>query len=79
MPNTKVPSVHSPAPSLQKVSDVAERLSVSESLVYKIIGSKELRSIKVRGAIRVREEHLIEYIEESTVETTVQTFSHLDL
>ena len=79
MSHTKVSLAHSQTSPLLKVSDVAERLSVSESLVYKIIGSKELRSIKVRGAIRVREEHLIEYIEESTVETTVQTFSYLDL
>ena len=45
-----------------KVSDVAVNLNVSKTFVYKIIGSGELKSLRMGKAIRVRRGDLDSYI-----------------
>ncbi len=51
---------------LLTVTDVAERLSISTATVYDLIKRGKLASCRIgsaRGAIRVREEDLAEYLE----------------
>ena len=47
---------------LLNVSEVAEILNVSKAFVYKLVGTGELRSIKIGTAIRVRRADLNNYI-----------------
>lgn len=51
---------------LYSVIEVAERLSVSRSLVYKLIRSGELRTVRLGGAIRIRPDELTRLVDEST-------------
>ena len=47
---------------LLNVSEVAEILNVSKAFVYKLVGTGELRSVKIGTAIRVRGVDLDNYI-----------------
>ena len=47
---------------LLNVSEVAEILNVSKAFVYKLVGTGELRSIKIGTAIRVRRVDFDNYI-----------------
>ena len=48
---------------LLKVSEVVEVLNLSKALVYRMIQDGELRAVRFRGAIRVRQEDLDAFIE----------------
>ena len=47
---------------LLNVSEVAEILKISKTFVYKLVGTGELRSVKIGTAIRVRQVDLDIYI-----------------
>ena len=47
---------------LLNVADVGEILNVSKAFVYKLVGTGELRSVKIGTAIRVRGVDLDNYI-----------------
>ena len=47
---------------LLKAAEVAEILNVSKTFVYKLVGTRELRSVKIGTAIRVRRADLNNYI-----------------
>jgi len=50
-------------PRLHGISTVQERLSLSRSSVFSLIGSGELRSVKVAGRRLVPEQAIIDFIE----------------
>lgn len=45
-----------------RVKELAQRLSLSRSQVYRLIASGELPHHKIRGAVRVSEEQLSDYL-----------------
>ena len=49
---------------LLNISDVAKRLKVSETTIRRLIASGKLRSFRVGDLIRIREQDLIEYVEQ---------------
>lgn len=48
-----------------KVSQVADRLSLSASKVYELIEQGKLAHHRIDGAIRVSEEQLVEFLDET--------------
>lgn len=50
---------------LLKVSDVAQRLSLSAAKVYELVESRRISHHKIGGAIRFSEEQLAEFLEET--------------
>jgi len=53
-----------------RVKDVADRLEISPSLVYRLIAEQKLQATRhgsARGALRVSEDQLIEYLESCRV------------
>jgi excisionase family DNA binding protein len=55
------------------VPEVAEALSISESLVYRLKDEGKLRCFRIgKGAIRFREEDVMEYIDSCVVEVQVR-------
>jgi hypothetical protein len=52
-----------PAPRLHGIRTVQERLSLSRSSVFLLIGSGELRSVKVAGRRLVPEQAIIDFID----------------
>ena len=50
------------------VKDVADRLSLSPSKVYRLIEERELSHHKIGGAIRISEEQLSEFLQKTTRE-----------
>lgn len=48
-----------------KVSEVARRLNVSQSKVYELIEAGQLTHHRIGGAIRVSEEQLATFLEET--------------
>ncbi len=56
-----VMSVETAAPEYFKVKQVAGKLNVSVRTVYELLASKELGSVKIRGALRVPADCLAEY------------------
>jgi len=58
---------------LLTVSEVAASLSISESLVYRLKDEGKLRCYRVgRGALRFREEDVMEYLDSCVVEVTME-------
>lgn len=53
---------------LLKVSDVATRLSLSASKIYELVESRRISHHKIGGAIRISEEQLTEFLEETRQE-----------
>ena len=53
---------------LLRVRDVAERLSVSPSMAWKLTATGELRSIRIGRAVRIRPADLEAYIERAAGE-----------
>lgn len=49
---------------------VAERLNVSQSLVYKLIHEGKLACYRINSALRISEEQLRQYLEHAKEETT---------
>lgn len=49
--------------SMLTVKQVAQRLSVSQGLVYKLVRRGELACFRIGSAIRFCEEHLTDYLE----------------
>ena len=47
------------------VKDVADRLSLSASKVYRLIEDREIAHHRIGGAIRVSEEQIAEYLAET--------------
>lgn len=48
-------------PALARVSDVAKSVGLSVGTIYKLIGSNDIKATKVRGAIRVHRESVLDY------------------
>lgn len=47
---------------LLRIEDVAERLSVSRSMAWKLVDLGELRSVRIGRAVRVRPQDLEAYL-----------------
>lgn len=73
--------------TLYTVRDVAELLKLSERKVYDIVSSGKLSAYKIGGSIRVSEEDLLAYLEDSRLVTRRtrrrprrrQALKHIDL
>lgn len=50
---------------LLTVSEASEKLHVSPRTIYRMLGSGELRRVKVRGCTRIRGGDLAEYVSDS--------------
>lgn len=50
---------------LLKVSDVAKRLSLSQSMVYELVERRRISHHKIGGAIRISEDQLREFLEKT--------------
>jgi excisionase family DNA binding protein len=50
-------------PRLLRIDDVAERLSVSRSMAWKLVAIGELRSLRIGRAVRIRPEDLESYLD----------------
>ena len=66
------------------VKEVADRLGVSKGLVYKLVGGGKLGSHRIGSTIRITEEQLNEYLEETRAGNEaspfeIREFKHLDL
>ena len=59
-----VMSAETATPAYLKVGQVAAELNVSVRTVYELLASKQLRSVKIRGALRVPRDYLDEYTAE---------------
>ena len=57
-----------PAARLLRIEEVADRLSVSRSMAWKLIAYGQLRSVRIGRAVRVRPADLEAYIERSVRE-----------
>lgn len=57
-----VDAVDSMAPRLLRIEDIAERLSVSRSMAWKLVALGQLRSLRIGRAVRVRQVDLEAYI-----------------
>jgi excisionase family DNA binding protein len=53
---------------LLRIEDIAERLSVSRSMAWKLIAIGQLRAIRIGRAVRVRPADLEAYIERAAGE-----------
>ena len=53
---------------LLTISDLAERLSISTSLAYRVVAEKKLRAYRIGGAIRFSEEQIQEYLQSCEVQ-----------
>ena len=53
--------------SLLKAEEVAEKLSLAKSTVYKLIQSGSIQSVRIGRSVRIRPEDLEEYIEKQLV------------
>jgi excisionase family DNA binding protein len=51
---------------LLRLGEVAERLSISKSMAWKLVAYGELRSVKIGRAVRVRPADIEEYLARST-------------
>lgn len=47
---------------LLRIEQVAERLSVSRSMAWKIIDCGQLRSVRIGRSVRVRPQDLVDYL-----------------
>ena len=59
-----------PSVELLKVRQVAERLAISESIVYDLVGGRKIRHCRVgngRGCIRIPADAIGEYLESVTI------------
>jgi excisionase family DNA binding protein len=54
---------------LLRIEEVADRLSVSRSMAWKLIAHGQLRSIRIGRAVRVRPADLEEYITSAVRDT----------
>ncbi|MGK9270321.1 helix-turn-helix domain-containing protein [Williamsia muralis] len=59
MPTAKPPE----APRLHRIEAAAERLGIKRSLLYELMKSGDLRSVKVGGRRLVPESAIVEFIE----------------
>jgi excisionase family DNA binding protein len=48
---------------LLKISQVAERLNLSESKVYQLVSNGSIASLRMDGSIRIEEAALVEYLD----------------
>ncbi len=58
-----------------KVNQVAGRLNISESKVYELVEGGKLAHHRIGGAIRVSEEQLAEFLEETKRERSADSDS----
>lgn len=54
---------------LLRISDIATRLSISQSMAWKIINGGQLRSMRIGRAVRVRPADLESYITDASRES----------
>ena len=52
-------------PKLLRVSEVAERLELAASKVYELVERRKLSHHRLEGAIRISEDQIMEYLEET--------------
>ena len=58
---------------LLTVKETAEALSVSPSLIYRLVSAGALRCFRIgRGALRISEEQLLEYLEGRVLEVRLE-------
>jgi excisionase family DNA binding protein len=57
---------------LLKVSDVARRLSLSGSKIYALVESRKLGHHRIDGAIRISEQQLADFLDETQRERGAQ-------
>lgn len=53
---------------LLRIDEVAERLAISRSMTWKLIALRELRSVRIGRAVRVRPDDLEAYLSEAVRE-----------
>ena len=53
---------------LLKATEVADILNISRSLVYRLIHTGEIPSIRINQAVRVHQDDLYSYIESNRIE-----------
>jgi len=53
---------------LLKATEVADILNISRSLVYRLIHTGEIPSIRINQAVRVHQDDLYSYIENNRIE-----------
>ncbi len=58
----QVDAVDTPKDRLLRIDDVADRLSVSRSMAWKIVNAGDLRSVRIGRAVRVRPGDLDTYL-----------------
>jgi excisionase family DNA binding protein len=49
--------------ALMKVEEVAEILSVSKELIYKLAKNKQIKSVRIGSAVRIHPNDLLRYLE----------------
>ena len=47
---------------LLTIREVADRLSISQSLAYRLVAEGKIRAYRIGGAVRVSEDQLSEYL-----------------
>ena len=63
-----VDPVHGKLPRLLRIEDVADALSVSRSMAWRLVATRELASVRIGRAIRVRPADLDAFITDSARE-----------
>jgi excisionase family DNA binding protein len=58
-------AVDGASPRLLRIDDVAERLSVSRSMAWKLVACGEIKSLRLGRAVRVRPQDLEDYLSQA--------------
>lgn len=48
-------------PALARVSEVAQSVGMSVGTIYKLVDSQDLKAVKVRGAVRIHRDSVLDY------------------
>jgi excisionase family DNA binding protein len=57
---------------LLSIHEIAERLSISETLCRRLIAQGKLRAYRIEGAIRCSEEQIEEYLDSSVMQVEAE-------
>ena len=63
------PSLDDPTRRLLRIEDVADRLAVSRSMAHKLIATRQLRSVRIGRAVRIKPADLEAYISDAVRES----------
>ncbi len=61
-PSKPIDAVDAPTLRLLRIEEIADRLSVSRSMAWKLIALGQLRSVRIGRAVRVRPQDLEDYV-----------------